>query len=50
VYNNLTAPILSNFNLTYKYNFQTSGTINGGQTLTQSTPFTGTLEFPEKIQ
>jgi hypothetical protein len=47
----LTTPELSNFNITYKYDFNTigTGTASEGQTLSSTTTFTGTLEFPENI-
>jgi hypothetical protein len=48
---NLTTPTLSDFNITYKYDFTNigTGTASEGQTLSGSTAFTGTLEFPENI-
>jgi hypothetical protein len=52
VYNyNLQTPSLTSTPITYKYNFTGfgSGNINAGNTLTHSSPFTGTLEFPAKI-
>jgi hypothetical protein len=47
----LTTPELSNFTITYKYDFTNigTGTASEGQTLSSSTAFTGTLEFPENI-
>jgi hypothetical protein len=47
----LVTPELSNFNITYKYDFNTigTGTASEGQTLSSTTTFTGTLEFPENI-
>ena len=48
---NLITPQLSNFTITYKYDFNTigTGTVGEGQTLSSTTAFTGTLEFPENI-
>jgi hypothetical protein len=47
----LITPQLSNFTITYKYDFNTigTGTASEGQTLSSTTTFTGTLEFPENI-
>jgi hypothetical protein len=47
----LVTPQLSDFNITYKYDFTNigTGTASEGQSLSSTTTFTGTLEFPEEI-
>jgi hypothetical protein len=47
----LTTPTLSNFTITYNYDFNTigTGTVGEGATLSSSTTFTGFLEIPEEV-
>jgi hypothetical protein len=50
-YYNLTAPTLTGFPITYNYSFNDlgTGTVNNGQTLSQTNSFNGYLEFPTNI-
>jgi hypothetical protein len=47
----LVTPTLSNFVITYNYDFNTigTGTVGEGATLSSSTTFTGFLEIPEEV-
>jgi hypothetical protein len=47
----LTTPTLSDFVITYNYDFNTigTGTVGEGATLSSSTTFTGFLEIPEEV-